>query len=308
MTPQFEKEKKIKAGLTTAGINGLILLIMIFAAAWQSPGTGPGDYPGIEVNLGYDNQGTGHIEPATPIGKAEATGDENPPAEPQQEVEPEPAAPQPVVEDIKTTTPIAEKTFTDPNSDVEIKEDAKEKPVEKPVEKKPVVVPDKPVDKPVEKKPEEKPKVDTRAVYQGKSGSTATTGNGDGKQGTSGNEGDDLGKEGNKGVPGGTEGAAVYKGRPGGGDGGTGLDLYGWDWDYIPRPNVPDNQTGRIVFQIEVDGNGELVRYRKESGTVSASAERACIEAIQKLTFTKKSGAKVPEISKGRITFVIRAQ
>jgi periplasmic protein TonB len=307
-TSQSEREKKMKAGLSTAAINVFILLVMIFAGAWQTPGSGPGDYPGIEVNLGYDDQGSGNIEPATPIGAEEATDDQNPPAELEpDQTEPEAAAPEPV-EEVKTTTPVEEKILTDPNSDVEIKEEVKEKPVEKPVEKKPVVVPDKPVEKPAETKPVEKPKVDSRAVYPSKSNSTATPGNGDGKQGTAGNQGDDVGKEGNKGVPGGTEGANVYKGRPGGGDGGTGLDLDGWNWDYIPKPNIPDNQTGRIVFQIEVDENGELVRYRKESGTVSAAAERACIEAIQKLTFTKKSGAKVPEISKGRITFVIRAQ
>jgi hypothetical protein len=211
--------------------------------------------------------------------------------------------PPPVQEDIKTTTTV-EPTLTDPTSDVEIKEEVKEKPVEKPIEKKPVVIPDKPVEKPVEKKPVEKPKVDSRAVYQGKS-NAATDGNGEGKKGTEGNQGNDVGKEGNKGVPGGTEGAAVYKGTPGGG---TGLDLYGWEWDNIPKPNITDNQTGRIVFEIEVDDNGELVTYKKESGTVSAAAERACIEAIQKLTFTKKSGAKVPAISRGKITFVIRAQ
>ena len=311
MTPQQEREKKIKAGLTTAGINALILLIMIFAAAWQTPGTGPGDYPGIEVNLGYDDQGSGEIEPATPIGSEEAKTDENPPAEePVEEVEETPppvSEPEPTPEEIKPNA-VEETTVTDPNSDVEIKEEKKKKPVEKPVEKKPVVVPDKPVEKPVEK-PEEKPKVDNRAVYQNKSNTNTTTaGEGDGKQGSAGNQGDDIGKEGNKGVPGGTEGAAVYKGRPGGGDGGTGLDLYGWNWDNIPKPDIPDNQAGPIVFEIEVDENGELVRYRKESGTVSAAAERACIEAIQKLTFTKESGAKVPAISKGRITFVIRAR
>lgn len=308
MNDQQERDKKIKAGLTTLGVNTLILLIMIFAAAWQSPGSGPGDYPGIEVNLGYDEQGTGEIEPATPIGAEEATSDENPPAEPlEEEIQPEVSESVPVVEETKPTA--VEETFTDPNSDVAIKEEKTEKPVEKPVEKKPVVIPDKPVEKPIEKKPVEKPKVDNRAVYQGKSDpNTATAGKGDGKQGTAGNQGDDDGKEGNKGVPGGTEGAAVYKGRPGGGDGGTGLDLDGWNWDNIPKPNIPDNQTGRIVFQIEVDENGELIRFTKESGTVSAAAETACKEAIQKLTFTKKPGAKVPAISRGKITFVIRAQ
>ncbi|HEX8037890.1 MAG TPA: hypothetical protein VF490_02010 [Chryseosolibacter sp.] len=327
MSREQEREKKIKAALSTAAINILIMLVMIFSAAWQTPGSGPGDYPGIEVNLGYDEQGSGEIEPATPIGNEQATDDENPPVQSVTEnVQPEtPPAETTVPEEAKSNT-VEEATFTDPNSDVEITEEKKEKKVEKPVEKKPDVIPDKPaeqtvvkkpVDKTVEKtpeekpaeiKPEQKPVIDTRAVYQGKSSNPSTAGTGAGQRGTAGNQGDDIGKEGNKGVPGGTEGAAVYKGRPGGGDGGTGLDLDGWDWDFIPKPNIPDNQTGRIVFQIEVDENGELLRYRKESGTVSAAAERACIESIQKLTFTKKTGAKVPAISRGRITFVIRAQ
>ncbi|MEO5603467.1 MAG: hypothetical protein ABIR06_21280 [Cyclobacteriaceae bacterium] len=306
MTRQEEKEKNIKAGLTSVGINALILLIMIFAAAWQTPGSGPGDYPGIEVNLGYDDYGSGDIEPATPIGRDEATDDENPPVKPaEEEVKPkEVPLPAPVQEEVKTTTIIEPATLTDPTSDVEIKEEEKVKPVEKPVEKKPVVVPDKPV----EKKPEEKPKVDSRAVYKGKSSAnTAAEGAGDGKKGTPGNQGDDIGKEGNKGVPGGTEGAAIYKGTPGGGSG-SGLQIEGWEWDNIPKPTILDNETGRIVFLIEVDSNGELVSYRKESGTVSAAAERACREAIQKLTFTKKAGAKVLDITNGRITFVIRAR
>jgi hypothetical protein len=312
MTQAEEKQKKVKAALSTAAVNTLILLVLIFGAAWQTPGSGPGDYPGIEVNLGYDDQGSGVIEPATPIGEETATDDENPPVETIEETPPQISQPEAVPLETKANT-VEEATFTDPNSDVEIKEEKKEKAVEKPVEKKPVVLPEKPVEKTVEKvvekKPEEKPKIDARAVYQGKSsGNPATQGDGVGQKGTPGNQGDDIGAEGNKGVPGGTEGAAVYKGRPGGGDGGTGLDLDGWDWDNIPKPNISDNETGRIVFLIEVDENGQLLRYRKESGTVSAAAERACVESIQKLTFTKKSGATVPEISKGKITFVIRAR
>ena len=305
MTPQQEKKNKTIAALTTVGVNVLVLLILLFVAAWQTPGSGPGDYPGIEVNLGYDEQGSGDIEPRTPIGTEEAKDDENPPVDPSEKEDVQPAAPAPTAEE--TNTKPVEPTLTDPNSDVEIKAEKKEeKPVEKAPEKKPV---EKVVDKPVEKKVEEKPKVDSKAVYQGKTSSNpATAGKGEGKEGTAGNQGDDVGKEGNKGVPGGTEGAAVYKGTPGGGDGGPGLDLYGWEWDNIPKPNIPDNETGRIVFEIEVDDNGELIRYRKESGTVSAAAERACVAAIQKLTFTKKSGAKVPAVSKGKITFVIRAQ
>lgn len=302
-TNQEAKNKRI-AALTTFVVNAAILLLMIFIGSWKMAGEGEGDYPGIEVNLGYDEQGSGDIEPMTPIGDEKATDDEDAPAEKAEDPIEEKVS-EPVTTPPPAETKVAEtsKVLTDPTSDVEIKEKPKEeKPVEKVVEKKPEV----PVEKPVEKKPE--PKVNTDAVYKKPSSTDATkTGDGTGKQGTEGNQGDDVGKEGNKGVPGGTPGAAVYKGTPGGGDGGS-LDLYGWEWDNIPKPNIQDGETGRVVFNIEVDENGELIRYTKESGTVSAAAERACVAAIQKLTFTKKSGAKVPPVSKGKITFVIRAQ
>ncbi len=305
-TNQEERNKKLKAALVTTGVNAGILLILLFAAAWKMPGEGPGDYPGIEVNLGYDDQGTGDIEPMTPIGEENATDTENPGGEPVEEVDNEVESE--AAEETPTVLP--EATVTDPNSDVEIKEPEKKvEPVEKVESKKPPVKTEVPVVKPVEKKVEEKPK----AVYKPSTTTNPTTtttdaGTGTGKEGTAGNQGDDVGKEGNKGVEGGTPGANVYKGTPGGGDGGTGLDLNGWNWDYIPKPAVPDGETGRVVFQIEVDENGELIGYRKESGTVSSAAERACVAALSKLTFTKKAGAKVPEVSKGKITFVIRAQ
>ncbi len=303
LTRQEKKNKQIAAA-TTVAVNGLLLLLMIFAGSWRMAGEGEGDYPGIEVNLGYDEQGSGDVEPMTPIGDEKATDDEEAPAEKTEEPKVETPSNPPPVEETETKDVKPAETLTDPNSDVAIKETPKEqKPVEKTPEKK---VEEKPVEKPVEKKPEQK--VNEAAVYKKPTtGEASKTGDGTGKQGTTGNQGDDVGKEGNKGVEGGTPGASVYQGKPGGGDGGS-LELNGWDWDNIPKPNIEDGETGRIVFEIEVDDNGELIRYRKESGTVSAAAERACVAAIQKLTFTKKTGAKVPAISKGRITFVIRAR
>lgn len=313
MTPQERKNKTI-AALTTTGINVLLLILLFFSGGWgfSGEGIGDGEYPGIEVNLGYDDEGTGNIEPMTEVGNPNATDDENPPALPveEKEVQSEEST-QPTQESAETKTPETE-MLTDPKSDVELNTVKKEeKPVEKTTEKKPIEKIEKPVEKkiaekPVETKPVEKPK----AVYQGKTPANANPGTGDGKQGTAGNQGNDVSADGNKGVPGGTEGASLYKGKPGGGgDGGFGgLDLYGWEWDFIPKPDIQNNETGRIVFEIEVNEDGELRSYRKESSTVSAATERACVAAIQKLTFTKKSGAKVPPISKGKITFVIRAQ
>src|SRR5687767_11014499 len=135
MTPQQERKKRTIAALTTVGVNGIILLIMIFFFAWKSPGSGPGDYPGIEVNLGYDDQGTGDIEPETPIGTEEATDKENPPAEPEEKQNETPNPP--AAQEDANVKPLDEGTLTDPNSDVEIKEEKKvEKPAEKTPEKK----------------------------------------------------------------------------------------------------------------------------------------------------------------------------
>jgi len=302
MSVQEERKKHTTAALTTVAVNVLVFLILLFTAAWKNAGSGVGEYPGIEVNLGYDDQGSGDVQPKEPVGNPDATDTEN--SDTQEEDQPgdqqQTASTTPVEEDA-TSKIIQPNTVTDPNSDVEIKEEKKEvKPVDQ-------SVPDKKEQKPVEKKVEEKPVVDQNALYKGKQSKTPTEADGKGKEGASGSEGDDVNKQGDKGVEGGTEGAAVYKGKPGGGDGGT-LEINGWDWDFVPKPNVTDNSTGRIVFNIEVDDNGELIRYEKLSSGVSPAAERACIEALQKLTFTKKPGAKVPPVSKGRITFVIRAQ
>jgi outer membrane biosynthesis protein TonB len=316
MTRQ-ERENKTIAALTTTGVNLLLLLLLFFAGGWgfSGEGIGDGEYPGIEVNLGYDDQGTGDIEPMTEVGDPEATDDEDPPAQPVEDEVTQPATsePEPTTQSEVAKTPETE-MLTDPKSDVEIKEVKKEeKPVEKTTEKKPEQKVEKPVEKkPEEKKPEEKKPVEKpKAVYQGKTSSTTGDGNGDGKQGTPGNQGDDVGKEGNKGVPGGTPGAAVYKGKPGGGgDGGFGLQLAGWGWDELPKqPKLQEtNVRGRIVFEIEVDENGEITSIKTLENQLSPAAERLCRQEIEKHSLVKTSSGQAPERTRGKITFNLDLQ
>jgi protein TonB len=312
MTREERKNKTIAAA-TTAGINLLLLLLMLFSGGFGLSGEGIGegstDY-GIEVNLGYDDQGTGNVDPLTEVGKPDATDDENPPsnlAEEQKVVENAPPPVEPVVETKAPET----KTFTDPKSDVEIKEEKKEvKPVEKTVEKKPEEKVDK---KPEEVKPVEKPKVaDPKTVYKGKTTTSSTTdGTGEGKQGTAGNQGDDVAKEGNKGVPGGTEGATVYKGKPGGGgDGGFGLQMAGWSWDELPKqPKLSEtNVRGKIVFEIEVNEDGEITSIKTLENQLSPTAERLCRQELEKHSLVKTSTGKTPEKTRGQVTFNLDLQ
>lgn len=312
MTQQERKNKTI-AALTTVGVNLILLLVMIFAGGWGFSGDGLGagnDNYGIEVNLGYDDVGTGRVEPAAPVGNENATDDENPPAAPVEETTTPVESTPPQPDESAVTKAPETTTFTDPKSDLEIKEDKKEvKPVEKTVEKKPV----EKVEKPAEKKPEEvKPVEKPKVVYQGKTNTNnSTEGTGEGKKGVSGNEGDDVGKTGNKGVEGGREGAAVYKGQPGGGgSGGFGLQLAGWSWAEQPKaPKLSEtNVRGKITFEIDVDDNGEIIAIKTLENQLGPSAERLCRQEIEKLSFVKTSAGQAPERTKGRITFNLELQ
>ena len=114
-------------------------------------------------------------------------------------------------------------------------------------------------------------------------------------------------KTGDKGNPQGSLEADALYGKAGGGAGGSSLDLSGWVWNEKPSPNVPNNETGRLVFEIKVDSNGEIVSIKTLERGVSAEAEQICRRSVEKLTFSK-TGSNVPEMSTGKITFLVRAK
>lgn len=313
---QQEQKTRVTAALLTMVVGGVVLLALLLRIGGNLPGP-PGAEMGMEVNLGYDNVGYGDVQPDAPVGndKPQPQEEQSSPApSPPQEEASKPAEAQP-----EEPEPVA---TSDAESPVEINE--KKKDV-KPVEKAPEKPKEKPKEKPAPEQPKEAPKEvkkepvrevkkdptpDNNAIFKPGGSTTAKTGDATGKEGKPGNHGDDPGTVGDKGNPNGTPDAKALYGKPGGGEGGSGpaLELNGWEWDDVPKPNIPNNETGRIVFEIEVDDNGELLGYKKISGGLSAGAERACVAALQKLTFSKKSGAKVPPISKGKITFVVRSE
>jgi hypothetical protein len=61
-----------------------------------------------------------------------------------------------------------------------------------------------------------------------------------------------------------------------------------------------------VVFEIKVDDAGEIISIRTIERSVSLEAENICRKEIEKLTFTK-SGANVPSVTTGKITFVVRS-
>jgi periplasmic protein TonB len=277
MSDPRERKNKTIALITSLGIHLAVLLAFLFMMAWRAPNPPLPEY-GIELNFGLDDQGAGDIQPETPASSEEVPTDE-PPTD---EISTEPLEEQ--EEESKPVEEVVEQPISKEESPVVVKETKKE-----------IVV--KPVKEDTKKEEKKEVKVaDTKPADE----------NGNPKLA---NQGDDTNKVGDKGSEEGSLDAKALYGKQGGGGGGVGLDLAGWNWDEIPRPNIPNNESnGRIVFEIKVDENGEILSYRVLEKTLSIEAEKACKQAIEKLTFSKKSGATVPDVSTGKISFVVRTQ
>lgn len=272
-------------------VHAILLVIMAFAFRLMPPNPPLSDY-GVAVNFGYDEQGFGDVQSYDPAPQGETpdAGAETP------NNDPTPAQ--------ENVTPPVEETedntmTTEEDSPVEIPE--KPKPKEEP----------KPKPEPVKPKPEpEKPKLtqeQIRNMEYGGGGTKPGQPGGSQRGGGSGNEGNDPGKVGNKGNPGGSLDNLNYEGTPGRGGSGARLDMAGWRWALKPNINDETDETGKIVFEIQVDEEGELVNIKTVERTVSPAVERACRAALEKTSFERTAAGSAASISTGRVTFIIRA-
>lgn len=288
-----QKKNERTAMVTTVAINAFVLLLLFIVAAWKAPNPPNPEY-GIELNFGTDSQGSGDIQPKDPVGSEQVKEDVQE-SQQQQEIPTESTEPKVTESKPAEVTPTEQEVTSKIESPVKIKEVKKEepKPIEKPKEKEP--------EKKVEKKVEETPKVNPVAAYNPNKSNTE---NASSKAGKPGGEGDDVNKTGDKGSPEGKPDANAYFGKPGGGGGGFGLQMAGWDWDQTPKaPNVPDDLSGTVVFEIEVDDQGDIVNITVLERTLSPEAVKLCRQEIEKRSLVRKAGGVVPERSKGRVVF-----
>lgn len=279
----LEKRNRRIGLLTSLGVHAALLLLFLFAMAWRAPDPPLPEF-GIVLNVGFDDQGSGDVqtdEPATePVTEDEPVDE---PVETQQE-------PEPVVED-------------KPVADVEQKEVVTSK-VESPVtvKKEEEKVKEKPKEEP--KKEPEKLKTEYKPSEQAKQN--------DNKGQKTESEGDDVNKTGNKGEPDGTlDPNGQYTGKPGGGGGGTGtgLSMSGWKWTEEPSTAaISNNESGRIVFEIECDDNGDIIGLKTLERGVSAATEQILRREIMGTSLTHIGSGVVPARSKGIMTFVIKSR
>lgn len=302
MTEEQEKKSRKIAMITSLGVHGVILLLLLLIVAWRAPNPPLPEY-GIELNFGMDAQGSGPIQPETPAGAEETEPElqeevveEIPLPEPvevieeevveeSQPVESQPESPE-VVSKIESPVAVEEK---------EVKS-AEVKPVEKPKEKR--------AEKVVEPKPEVKPQEVPRAVYKPKT-DAPTQGNSSEKTGVPGNQGDDANKAGDKGDPAGAIDSKALYGKQGGGGGGVSMTGFnGFGTPAIDTPPLPDESYGVYEFRVKVDDQGYVISVTAVQRGLSFEAERRLKAAIQNLQFIPK-GTNLPPQSEGTITFKV---
>ena len=305
ITEQEKKDKRFSI-IMSVMIHSSLLALFIFLVAWRMPDPPPEEY-GMELNLGFDEQGSGDLEqkadnqdtendipPESETDTEEVTEEAQPDAEPIEEVqevaESEPAEPAEKVVAPTETQPTESDVKAEEENKEEIEEGKKEdvRPVEE--EKKP-------------EPPKPKPVVNKRALLGAKKSDTNS------RYPASGNQGDTLDKRGNMGKP---DGKKNTDGRvSGGADFGVSLSLDGWKWERPPADKDDSQIDGIIKFEIKVDDRGEVLSVTKKPGTtISDNTVIAFYKRqVEKLIFIRtdtKNAASA--ISKGEITFVLKTK
>ncbi len=99
---------------------------------------------------------------------------------------------------------------------------------------------------------------------------------------------------------------AIFNSKKSGGTKGSSLDMQGWVWDFEPNPSDNSSESGRIIFEIIVDYYGEIIGLKTLETTVSPIVENIYKEEVLKLTFSPTNNNNPADISKGKITFIIK--
>lgn len=272
-TPEEKKNRKIALAVAT-GFQVFLLVVFFFLVAWRRPDPPLPEY-GIELDFGLDNTGSGQTTEPEPTPVVEEVEEEEPEVVEEEVVEAEVTEPEPEepIEEIETETQVEES----PEVVEEVEESVKEVIAEPEPEPVPVPVPKE------------------ESLYPGNTKKASN-------QGDDANEVGDKGKEEGK-----IDERAIY-GAKGSADGAS-LQMAGWNWDNIPRPNDSSNENGRVVFEITIDEQGEIIGVKTIEKTVSPAVERQYRLAVEQLTFsTTSDNVRPAPTSTGRITFIIRAK
>ncbi len=292
-------DKDRRRGLIGTIIVHIVLLVALLLVALRTPLPLPGE-EGVEVNLGYDDQGYGKVQSDVPPPKAEPEPVQKEIIPPTPEPDPEPEV---VEEDIITQdieeAPSLEDDVEEKEPEKEIDEEIKEvdkQPEKEVVEEKPleevvdsVFVQEDPVEEVVVEDP--KPVVNKRALY---TGSTS--------DGTGTNQGITVGA-GDQGKPHGYKESDDYDGKGGSGNG-IHADLGGRGSLHLEKPSAKFNEQGKVVVDIWVDQNGVVKKAQvsaKGTTVLDQNLRRIAVDAAYNSKFITDNNA--PELQRGKIHY-----
>jgi periplasmic protein TonB len=285
LTSQERKDRRT-AMIVSVIFHALLILLLFYIMAWRAPNPPLEEY-GIEVNFGMDATGGGEVQTKAVANESTNREDSKPATTTPEPAKPE-VRPQPTVSQPQSQPALA----TDNDNEVVVKKEVVKPTPEPPKEEVKVV---------------EKPK----ALYTGK---TKTNSAGSGTAGTSntptGNSnGDDAGAVGDKGSPEGKMEAKNLYGKPGGGGGGPSLNMPGWRYDVRPKEDPYENESGKIVFKITIDADGEIENIQVVESNVSPQVVKWYRDEVFKTSFSRTS-SKTPndQGATGTITFIIRSR
>lgn len=245
----------------------LFMLLLFYFLAAWRAPDPPNPEFGIELNFGLTQTGQGNRPVASPT-----PSESNEP----EKVSSNTSEPSPQESDATSDPVDPVETVDNPNPDVTQEETDGGSPSN---------------DNPVETDEPEEETTNPNATYTGDSNTS---------QG-------DTGESGDQGDPEGDINEDALYGNPGGGDNGSSLQMSGWEWDSPPEPKDTSDEAGKIVFEITVDSDGYITNVKKVMSTVSPQVTLMYKQSVELLTFSKTSSYKPASSSKGKITFIIRA-
>jgi periplasmic protein TonB len=302
-----------------------LIALLLYAAfigllfLWKIEFKVPEQPQGIEVNFGTDLLGSGDIQT---YNKASASKNNYDVKAPGKEIDVAKKAVEKPVEAKPTPTPpapkvkaVEEKILTTKSDESKITAKEKTEPVKMPkkVVTTPTPVPAKvPANTPVVSKPATPAPVVDNGSVMGKGrgaggGVNGTVGtrpgeggnsNGTGAPGTVGDQGDPRGK-----IDGGS-----MMGKPGTGGGSAQAisGFQGWRKGKLNLPKDNTDETGKIVFQVKVDDQGEVISISVLERTVSPSVVDFYKRQVQsQMTRILNPDGNPPSVSTGTITIYL---
>ncbi len=290
-----ETENKTSAFVISLGIHTL-LLAFLFLFILHTPNPPFSGGSGVVLNLGYVDEGTGEVQTLNDANDSPLKEENKPLEEQAKPIDNQEAT----LQELKSAND-GNLVTSDEESEV------KSVPTEKEESKTETVKAKAKSSSKEEVKKVEDKKVNPAALFGGQSGNSTKGGN---------NNGDKNGAVGDQGNPQGDVNAKALYGNAGtGGDGnggsggGASLDLAGWKW--AKKPKVKDDnedENGKIVYQITIDDQGDLINLKLLETTVSPAVEKIYRQEVEKLSFIKTDNKAPGSTSSGKITFIIKVK